>query len=958
MKAYPDKPKVIITRTETLRSDPQDWLNVSIDLLSNLIRTIAYPKQASDAVGRFLIARGLSEAAAERTVIDRLMDQSGTNAALKSSTSVLSIFEKANEQNINLVFIEKTSANLIESLDISNEAKIRISQSIKFGNTIIIPEESVDLNGNLIVGWFEYDPETGDFFDTLENGGHASLLEYLQPTINAIRASRGLAYKSGVVFGTFASIPILILRNDPAALRKAKDLISLSIAIIALDTFLGPFFSAGFFTAFAIAKLVAGKDPEIPDILVGLTENFSSDQNFKIEEEPFFTLPIGSAQSPSLYRLLIRNGSSTLKTYSLATLDTPAGFEAITSLSSVTIPAGEVGVVGVILIPAADGSLPAVGTIVPFSVQITEDGGSANTVSNTFTVPAIEGLSLDVSSSAIALQPGMSADITLTIQAIGNVTVQNAPLASVSSSGLSVSGVPQSVLLAPGDTQNIPITMTVGTETLNQTLNATVTAEFGQDLDGNPYQSQATVSITVRSAEVAAVENFALTATDADNPQLAQITSSIAENLSQLQQNPNDSTLCNRLALKYDQLLQLANVNVGLSSLITDIQALRNLAASCNTQQLLTSSQQFFQDNNSAIIASGSPAVALSPANLELEPGESGQLSLRLENQDSKSATFNLTLDPLPTGVTGQLNRTSITLAPGETLDANSANPVILTLNQSLNSTLVFPVRVTATLASNPGISLDASSLVAVRPALADVLSVTINPAVIEDQPGTAVSAQILNTANAERNVLARLEVLDDSNSVIQTLPNVPVTLETGFDPINVDFGQVSVTGLVDGAYRMRTSLFTVDGEQLPGRSAETLFFVGAPISAEVRAEPILVAPGNPTVTSIIEVTSQQDIGGSINPQTITVFSTDFESGVPSQIEPDTALIEGVQGYAGLGVSGNQFGGSFLRSPTGNTVSLFLSDLPEHTSISLDFLFAAIDSLDGTGTFPAGDFLP
>ena len=90
--------------------------------------------------------------------------------------------------------------------------------------------------------------------------------------------------------------------------------------------------------------------------------------------------------------------------------------------------------------------------------------------------------------------------------------------------------------------------------------------------------------------------------------------------------------------------------------------------------------------------------------------------------------------------------------------------------------------------------------------------------------------------------------------------------------------------------------------------------------------------------------------------QAATVFSTDFESGVPSQLAPGTALITGVQGYAGLGVPGNQFGGSFLRSSTGNTVSLSLSGLPSHTSISLDFLFAAIDSLDGTGTFPAGDF--
>lgn len=86
------------------------------------------------------------------------------------------------------------------------------------------------------------------------------------------------------------------------------------------------------------------------------------------------------------------------------------------------------------------------------------------------------------------------------------------------------------------------------------------------------------------------------------------------------------------------------------------------------------------------------------------------------------------------------------------------------------------------------------------------------------------------------------------------------------------------------------------------------------------------------------------------------VFETDFNGVLPSEISPGTATLTGVQGYVGLGPVGNQFGGNFLRSETGNTVTLQLNSLPAHNTISLEFLFAAIDSLDGTGTFPAGDF--
>lgn len=87
-----------------------------------------------------------------------------------------------------------------------------------------------------------------------------------------------------------------------------------------------------------------------------------------------------------------------------------------------------------------------------------------------------------------------------------------------------------------------------------------------------------------------------------------------------------------------------------------------------------------------------------------------------------------------------------------------------------------------------------------------------------------------------------------------------------------------------------------------------------------------------------------------------TVFYSDFDTTLNSAIAPGGASLTGVQGYVGLGPVGNQFSGNFLRSATANTVTLTLNALPEHSSLSLGFLFAAIDSLDGTGSFPAGDF--
>lgn len=108
------------------------------------------------------------------------------------------------------------------------------------------------------------------------------------------------------------------------------------------------------------------------------------------------------------------------------------------------------------------------------------------------------------------------------------------------------------------------------------------------------------------------------------------------------------------------------------------------------------------------------------------------------------------------------------------------------------------------------------------------------------------------------------------------------------------------------------------------------------------------------TTAAIVAIVAS--FSGGALAASVTVFSTDFNGSLPSEITPGTAALTGVQGFAGLGPVGNQFGGNFLRSATGNTVSLALSNLPTHDTISLSFLFAAIDSLDGTGSFPAGDF--
>jgi hypothetical protein len=81
-----------------------------------------------------------------------------------------------------------------------------------------------------------------------------------------------------------------------------------------------------------------------------------------------------------------------------------------------------------------------------------------------------------------------------------------------------------------------------------------------------------------------------------------------------------------------------------------------------------------------------------------------------------------------------------------------------------------------------------------------------------------------------------------------------------------------------------------------------------------------------------------------------TVFSTDFESGLPAEFTAPGSQIQGVQGWAGLGPDEYQFSGNFLRytQTTLSDTKLSLHGLPPHDHLDLRFLLAVIDSWDGT----------
>jgi hypothetical protein len=177
VKAHADRPREILTSVVVVPSGSNQsnaMTASSIDLRRDGIRALAYPGQYAGAVIIYNLVRGTMDSALESLV---LPPSSAANGSF-TPVNAFNIFQAASAQGVSLAFI--TSANLTEldALNISAEAKARISSAVGTGQTVLVPRQSVTVNGVQTVGWFETDPNTGETIGVTEDGGHQGSQEY------------------------------------------------------------------------------------------------------------------------------------------------------------------------------------------------------------------------------------------------------------------------------------------------------------------------------------------------------------------------------------------------------------------------------------------------------------------------------------------------------------------------------------------------------------------------------------------------------------------------------------------------------------------------------------------------------------------------------------------------------------------------------------------------------------
>src|SRR5579875_1434759 len=569
---------------------------------------------------------------------------------------------------------------------------------------------------------------------------------------------------------------------------------------------------------------------------------------FSVDPDPLFTMPFNGAQLPTAFQATIHNNGPTADTYNLTFANVPSGFTILNSGTSVTVPAGQTGIVGIYLQPNTGQPIPPPGTQLSFTVTATSTTNPAITQAQTvnFTVPNVDAVNITNSPSQVSSTPGTGVTDTITLVNNGNVS-ENVTLAATTPAGVTVSGL-NPVTLAPGQTTTETITLTPDTSVaLNSTLQTTITATFGPT--ANPQTSTVQVALVVRSPQTVAISQAAGAASSV-NSQLANILSELSDSVSQLQTTPTDAATLQRVQLLLGDLSDLLSADQTLASFVSQLQPIQAKASSGDVAGMLALLPPFFSSlsNTLSIEAAQQFSLSLSPNYVDMQTGQSHTFQVQLTNQGSASESLTLSTPNLPSGMTASFSNTQVTLAPGAT------DTETLTLTDTTLANKVFTLDVNAAASV---VQHTATAVVAVRQAAADVLGVTVTPQTVNAGTAVAVSAQVFNTANIDRNILVHVDVLDNTGAVVKSLADIPATLVPGTDSQTLNLGNVDTTGLANGIYYAQVSLRAADGTALPGKSAQAAFEVGLPVTASVAASPTLLPPGNSTVTTTISVANQ-----------------------------------------------------------------------------------------------------
>jgi large repetitive protein len=934
-KAYYSSPRIYMT----ISWKEGETQRLKFDLRKNDLRTLPLPGQVANMGFFFEMARGYVESTLEGEILSQVSGQ--------DTISIADIFAGIDEDN-NTELISQENIDLLETLNISEDAKARISQAIIDNKTVIVPSHSVNIDNVPQIAWFETDWETGHTIGVMEDGGHQALAEYTSIIRLDNPANLGSSYYIGSSFGYVKGTFIFLgkfLENYSSG-KPFSESVKLAKLEVFKDILLGHIkgatdelwgivgdeigdfpknildFCAVYFPCFnafsglgqdpvnsAIpiaeclltqntalfqeeastvqkvfkAGTVAGMwaflmwsiyetpldppvfqflssspHPELPNVIPG----DHAEVNIQLQPDELFYQLVNGVEIPSIYKARIQNLGPEKDTFNLVFSDVSTGYLAQSSISSVTIPAGETAEVGVCL--QMDQRVGAPGEQASFTLKaISAENPSVEAhKSEIFTTPKIPMIDLENTSGILSTTPGASVPWTIKVISKGNVPVADINLALDLPSNLTASGLPSRISLGSEESKILSLTLTSNSDTpLNSTLTGALTATYGDSIA--PQTSSTSIRVQVVIPGVLASSAAANTATQMKRPELADSLNSLAKSLTALFQNPSDELYKRRILSELDRLIQQLDDPL-LTPFATDLIASRDLISSSTSDSVFDALNKLNTCLTSLTerlsgMASHNFNIALRPNSAVAFPENPTSFDLFLHNTGTQSTTYNLNLSGIPEDVTAVLNRTTVTLAPGEMIPHEGGPNVVVTLTQPANEIASFAFAIVGVVEGDGNIARSATGAFNARKELIKVVSVKADPAITDPGEQVTISTRLLNAVNQAQQVLVSYTVKDPSGEeVIVSSPRyVKLSVLSSLDSIDLEI--LNTEGFEKGNYSIEVSVQELNGELIPGATSHGNLVIGSSLVASIAVTPEILAPGDWTVNNLLKINTLFD---------------------------------------------------------------------------------------------------
>jgi hypothetical protein len=866
VKSYADRPIVVLSSTRLVSGEDGSRLAMSLDLRDTEVRTIPYPGQSPAVIPVFNIMRGMRESGIETDVIASASPASEVDKLVSTAR----VFEIAGAQGIDFVVHDASQASAVAQADYSAEAKARISSALASGLIVIVPSRSVIIDGQSTVAWYETDPTTGRTIGVTADGGHQAISEFVSRLVMTILEDLAI----GAVIAAWDVLNHPEVLNDPVALKDyanrilnpitlasaAKEGLAASMTrrlALGIVTGLIGVIVSNFLQGLLVGALLSHSDPAAPDFLVSLDPlpelsdlpQATGEMGVAVAKDPLLVLPVGGSLLPTVFRVGIRNFGQEARKFRLTDLVAPAGFEIVTSLESVIVPAGQTAEIGLALRPI--GSIPAPGTNGTFSFRVedVDDPAKVTDVVQPFVVPAFGSLIAEIEYDSPGVLPGQSTEATLVLRSVGNVGV-NVAMTLLASESLSVTGL-ANVVLTPGEVRRIPLILTVAQGTpLNSTLTASIRADFGGE---EPVWAGIPVRVVAPGAD--AIVDAAKAARDLGKPDLGARLDDLGIALTRLATDSGDPVARDQAVNAIDSIIAQLSVDPVLSAFVADLDAARDALESANgteeTLAAIVTVGAALDDFGAGVEAlrRGDFTIYMLPNQRVARPNQPEQFEIVIQNVGTESTVYRIGLPQLPGGVTASLSATTITLAPGQT------GSVFLTITQtSQTEVLTFGFTVPVTLDEAPEIGRGASGSFIARREFVSIVDVTATPPFGNGGTQVVVKTRILNAVNARRDVLVKYFLRDSGGNIVRTGTSVAATLDVVTSISTIDLGTIDTTGLADGSYRLEVETTELSGEPVLGGNGGAAIIIGSPVKASISVDKSVLPPGTQTVTTTLEI--------------------------------------------------------------------------------------------------------